>query len=90
MPLTSTIRGAPATTVPANERAAHLGGDGDADQAVVDRRGLLAGLSETVMPRSLATAGAETMFTSASIGRSTPASAAAVSGLTFSSATSPS
>ena len=42
------------------------------------------------MPRSLATAGAETMLTSASIGRSTPARAAAVSGLTFRAETSPS
>ena len=36
------------------------------------------------MPRSFATAGAETMLISASIGRSTPASAAAESGRTFS------
>ena len=39
---------------------------------------------------SFATAGAETMLISASIGRITPASAAAVSGLAFSPATSPS
>ena len=41
------------------------------------------------MPRSLALAAAETMLTFDSRGRSTPASAAAVSGLVFSVATSP-
>ena len=41
------------------------------------------------MPRSLATAGADTMLTSCSSGRSTPATAAEVSALVFSSATSP-
>ena len=42
------------------------------------------------MPRSFATAGAETILISASIGRITPASAAAVSGLALRLETSPS
>lgn len=47
-------------------------------------------LSLSTMPRSLAMAGAETILTVASMGLSTPARAAAVSGLTFRPATSPS
>ena len=44
-------------------------------------------VSSTTMPRSLATIGAETMLTSPSIGRSSPASAAEVSALMFICAT---
>ena len=40
-------------------------------------------ISSTTMPRSLAMIGAETMFTSCSIGRSRPAIAAEVSALVF-------
>jgi hypothetical protein len=47
-------------------------------------------ISSTTMPRSLATIGADTTFTSCSIGRSRPAIAAEVSALVFICATAPS
>ncbi len=46
--------------------------------------------SATVIPRSLAMAGAEMTFTSLSMGLRIPARAAEVRGLTFTPATSPS
>ena len=89
MPLTSTMRGVPATTVPAKERLPMV------VVTVIRTRLSKTGESScldsvTVTPRSRAAAGAETMLISARTGRITPARAAAVRGRVFSWATSPS
>ncbi len=88
-PSISTMRGSPANSEPATQRER---------RSVCTRTRMspskapaLARLvSDTITPRAAASAGAETWLTSLRAGLSTPASAAATSGLVLSSAGAPS